>query len=221
MSQFDNEATMKKMGTVRSNESMERIKRSFMELERIDLERNVMSESEFEPFVPLYQNHDDIDTNPKKARTLIALSQQLRDKVNIYKPIVIVQDYNREEIITVLPPIENQVKMYGTDVARSLGDFSKEITSDRPDIAYSAQAKLALSIMNAQKFNVETVVALKDKTLIKSIQALQKLNPKHPIVEALVKKEREASLHASKESQKQNEQSQIDFSFEEEEGDVI
>lgn len=75
--------------------------------------------------------------------------------------------------------------------------------------------------MNAQKFNVETVVALKDKTLIKSIQALQKLNPKHPIVEALVKKEREASLHASKESQKQNEQSQIDFSFEEEEGDVI
>lgn len=221
MSQFDNEATMKKMGTERSNESMERIKRSFMELERIDLERNVMSESEFEPFVPLYQNHDDIDTNPKKARTLIALSQQLRDKVNIYKPIVIVQDYNREEIITVLPPIENQVKMYGTDVARSLGDFSKEITSDRPDIAYSAQAKLALSIMNAQKFNVETVVALKDKTLIKSIQALQKLNPKHPIVEALVKKEREASLHASKESQKQNEQSQIDFSFEEEEGDVI
>nr|DAK10437.1 MAG TPA: hypothetical protein [Bacteriophage sp.] len=221
MSQFDNEATMKKMGTEKSNESMERIKRSFMELERIDLERNVMSESEFEPFVPLYQNHDDIDTNPKKARTLIALSQQLRDKVNIYKPIVIVQDYNREEIITVLPPIENQVKMYGTDVARSLGDFSKEITSDRPDIAYSAQAKLALSIMNAQKFNVETVVALKDKTLIKSIQALQKLNPKHPIVEALVKKEREASLHASKESQKQNEQSQIDFSFEEEEGDVI
>ena len=221
MSQFDNEATMKKMGTEKSNESMERIKRSFMELERIDLERNVMSESEFEPFVPLYQNHDDIDTNPKKARTLIALSQQLRDKVNIYKPIVIVQDYNREEIITVLPPIENQVKMYGTDVARSLGDFSKEITSDHPDIAYSAQAKLALSIMNAQKFNVETVVALKDKTLIKSIQALQKLNPKHPIVEALVKKEREASLHASKESQKQNEQSQIDFSFEEEEGDVI
>ncbi len=221
MSQFDNEATMKKMGTEKSNENMERIKRSFMELERIDLERNVMSESEFEPFVPLYQNHDDIDTNPKKARTLIALSQQLRDKVNIYKPIVIVQDYNREEIITVLPPIENQVKMYGTDVARSLGDFSKEITSDRPDIAYSAQAKLALSIMNAQKFNVETVVALKDKTLIKSIQALQKLNPKHPIVEALVKKEREASLHASKESQKQNEQSQIDFSFEEEEGDVI
>lgn len=221
MSQFDNEATMKKMGTEKSNENMERIKRSFMELERIDLERNVMSESEFEPFVPLYQNHDDIDTNPKKARTLIALSQQLRDKVNIYKPIVIVQDYNREEIITVLPPIENQVKMYGTDVARSLGDFSKEITSDRPDIAYSAQAKLALSIMNAQKFNVETVVALKDKTLIKSIQALQKLNPKHPIVEALVKKEREASLHASKESQKQNEQSQIDFSFEEEEGNVI
>jgi len=221
MSQFDNEATMKKMGTEKSNENMERIKRSFMELERIDLERNVMSESEFEPFVPLYQNHDDIDTNPKKARTLIALSQQLRDKVNIYKPIVIVQDYNREEMITVLPPIENQVKMYGTDVARSLGDFSKEITSDRPDIAYSAQAKLALSIMNAQKFNVETVVALKDKTLIKSIQALQKLNPKHPIVEALVKKEREASLHASKESQKQNEQSQIDFSFEEEEGDVI
>ena len=221
MSQFDNEATMKKMGTEKSNENMERIKRSFMELERIDLERNVMSESEFEPFVPLYQNHDDIDTNPKKARTLIALSQQLRDKVNIYKPIVIVQDYNREEVITVLPPIENQVKMYGTDVARSLGDFSKEITSDRPDIAYSAQAKLALSIMNAQKFNVETVVALKDKTLIKSIQALQKLNPKHPIVEALVKKEREASLHASKESQKQNEQSQIDFSFEEEEGDVI
>lgn len=211
MSQFDNEATMKKMGTEKSNENMERIKRSFMELERIDLERNVMSESEFEPFVPLYQNHDDIDTNPKKARTLIALSQQLRDKVNIYKPIVIVQDYNREEIITVLPPIENQVKMYGTDVARSLGDFSKEITSDRPDIAYSAQAKLALSIMNAQKFNVETVVALKDKTLIKSIQALQKLNPKHPIVEALVKKEREASLHASKESQKQNEQSQIVF----------
>ena len=221
MSQFDNEATMKKMGTEKSNENMERIKRSFMELERIDLERNVMSESEFEPFVPLYQNHDDIDTNPKKARTLIALSQQLRDKVNIYKPIVIVQDYNREEIITVLPPIDNQVKMNGTDVARSLGDFSKEITSDRPDIAYSAQAKLALSIMNAQKFNVETVVALKDKTLIKSIQALQKLNPKHPIVEALVKKEREASLHASKESQKQNEQSQIDFSFEEEEGDVI
>ena len=221
MSQFDNEATMKKMGTEKSNENMERIKRSFMELERIDLERNVMSESEFEPFVPLYQNHDDIDTNPKKARTLIALSQQLRDKVNIYKPIVIVQDYNREEIITVLPPIENQVKMYGTDVARRLGDFSKEITSDRPDIAYSAQAKLALSIMNAQKFNVETVVALKDKTLIKSIQALQKWNPKHPIVEALVKKEREASLHASKESQKQNEQSQIDFSFEEEEGDVI
>lgn len=127
MSQFDNEATMKKMGTEKSNENMERIKRSFMELERIDLERNVMSESEFEPFVPLYQNHDDIDTNPKKARTLIALSQQLRDKVNIYKPIVIVQDYNREEIITVLPPIENQVKMYGTDVARSLGDFSKEI----------------------------------------------------------------------------------------------
>lgn len=176
------------MKTEKVDESAERIKRSFMELERIDLERNVMSESEFEPFVPLYQNHNDIDTNPRKARTLIVLSQELRDKVNIYKPIVIVQDYNREEIIAVLPPIENQVKMYGTEVAKSLGDFSKEITSDRPDIAYNAQAKLALSIMNAQEFNVEKVAALKDKTLIKSIQALQKLNPKHPVVEALVKK---------------------------------
>lgn len=188
MSQFNSEAMLKKMKTEKVDESAERIKRSFMELERIDLERNVMSESEFEPFVPLYQNHSDIDTNPRKARTLIVLSQELRDKVNIYKPIVIVQDYNREEIIAVLPPIENQVKMYGTEVAKSLGDFSKEITSDRPDIAYNAQAKLALSIMNAQEFNVEKVAALKDKTLIKSIQALQKLNPKHPVVEALVKK---------------------------------
>lgn len=221
MSQFNSEAMLKKMKTEKVDESAERIKRSFMELERIDLERNVMSESEFEPFVPLYQNHSDIDTNPRKARTLIVLSQELRDKVNIYKPIVIVQDYNREEIIAVLPPIENQVKMYGTEVAKSLGDFSKEITSDRPDIAYSAQAKLALSIMNAQDFNVEKVAALKDKTLVKSIQALQKLNPKHPIIEALVKKEREASLHVNKESQKQNEQSQITFAFDEEEGDVI
>lgn len=129
---------MSQFNTEKTDDSAERIKRSFMELERIDLERNVMSESEFESFVPLYQNHDDIDTNPKKARTLIALSQELRDKVNIYKPIVIVQDYDRKEIITVLPPIENQVKMYGTEVAKSLGDFSKEITSDRPDIAYSA-----------------------------------------------------------------------------------
>ena len=212
---------MSQFNTEKTDDSAERIKRSFMELERIDLERNVMSESEFESFVPLYQNHDDIDTNPKKARTLIALSQELRDKVNIYKPIVIVQDYDRKEIIAVLPPIENQVKMYGTEVAKSLGDFSKEITSDRPDIAYSAQAKLALSIMNAQDFNVEKVAALKDKTLVKSIQALQKLNPKHPIIEALVKKEREASLHVNKESQKQNEQSQITFAFDEEEGDVI
>ena len=75
--------------------------------------------------------------------------------------------------------------------------------------------------MNAQEFNVEKVAALKDKTLIKSIQALQKLNTKHPVVEALVKKEREASLHVDKETQKQNEQSQITFSFDEEEGDLI
>lgn len=221
MSQFNNENMLRKMKTERSSESTERIKRSYEELERIDLKRNVMSESEFKPFVPLYQNHDDIDTNPKKARTLIALSQELRDRVNIYKPIVLVQDYNRDEIITVLPPIENQVKMYGTEVAKSLGDFSKEITSDRPDIAYGAQAKLTLSIMDAQGFDVEKVAALKDKTLVKSIQALQKLNPKHPIIEALVKKEKEALSNAGKEQQKQNEKSRITFSFDDEEGDVI
>lgn len=212
---------MSQLNSEKIDDNAERIKKSFMELERIDSERNVMSESEFEHFVPLYQNHDDIDTNLNKSRTLSALSQELRDKINIYKPIVIVNDHDDREIIAVLPPIENQVKMYSTEVAKSLGDFSKEITSDRPDIAYSAQAKLALSIMNAQDFNVEKVAALKDKTLVKSIQALQRLNPKHPIIEALVKKERDTPLHADKESQKQNKQSQITFAFDEEEGDVI
>ena len=47
MSQFNSEAMLKKMKTEKVDESAERIKRSFMELERIDLERNVMSESEF------------------------------------------------------------------------------------------------------------------------------------------------------------------------------
>lgn len=74
---------------------------------------NILTESEFEKFKPLYQKEfrkSNDEYTPDQLEFIQNLSKEFTQKINLYRPIHIVADYDKNKVLYVLPAIFQTVR---------------------------------------------------------------------------------------------------------------
>lgn len=151
----------------------------YAELERIDAPRRKITLSEFVEFLPLYQKLPDNQIplpGSEEAMRLHRLSQKFAERVNVNKPLELVDDATGE-VIVELPAHWATTKLLTQSEIRRNENFSLEANHDFPGVAEQAHKKLQAGFIISQALESGKLNQIRKSELIKELKVLQVLNP--------------------------------------------
>lgn len=149
------------------------------ELLQIDAKKQVISVSEFKKFLPLFQAFPDgkiPSTGSEDDMMYRQLSHEYSLRINIKKPVNLVDDATGEVIVT-LPPLFSETKLMTTDQIRKNENFHHEATHDFPGAAERAHKKLQAGFIISQEMSLDEIQAVRKAELHQELNVLKKVNP--------------------------------------------
>ena len=93
-------------------------------------QRNIITESEFSRFLPLYQNKNIDPSNPEDRERLVELQQLSKDffdRVNPYEEITVVDNFDHTKVIAVFPKIYMKFNTIKSESAISEFDIKTNV----------------------------------------------------------------------------------------------
>lgn len=155
--------------------------------------RNTIPLGEFEKFLPLYKKSELVTTNrfSQELKEYNMLSDEFEFRFDLTKPIKIVDNFNRDEVLCVLPPVRGEFKAIGSEYIEIFDRFKSRSDSDRPDYSAPATMDMINALIKSQKLSVESIGKAKAATMKMEVEALQKVNPDNPILQLFKKPEPE------------------------------
>lgn len=151
----------------------------YKELERVDAPRRKITLSEFVEFLPLYQKLPD-DQIPvpgsEEAIRLHRLSQKFAERVNVNKPLELIDDQTGETIVE-LPAHWATTKLLTQNEIRRNENFNIEAGHDFPGVAEKAHKKLQAGFVISQALESDKLNQIRKSELIKELKVLKVLNP--------------------------------------------
>lgn len=149
------------------------------ELMQIDSKKQTISVSEFRKFLPLFQtfpNGKIPSTGSEDDMNYRQLSHEYSLRINIKKPVNLVDDSTGEVIVT-LPPLFSETKLMSTDQIRKNENFHHEASHDFPGAADRAHKKLQAGFIISQEMSLDEIQAVRKAELHQELNVLRKLNP--------------------------------------------
>lgn len=151
----------------------------YAELERVDAPRRKITLSEFVEFLPLYQRLPD-DQIPvpgsEEAMRLHRLSQKFAERVNVSRPLELIDDATGETIVE-LPAHWATTKLLTQSEIRRNENFSIESSHDFPGVAENAHKKLQAGFIISQALESSKLNKIRKAELVKELKVLKVLNP--------------------------------------------
>lgn len=140
--------------------------------ERINKDKNVLTEKEFEKFIPLYQQRSN-DLNPygEEYHWYRNLSNEFISRIDPYEAIIVKNPTGGEDM--VLPPVLRRINTLQNEDALVVTELSERLTSGRPDYEASAMSNFCNTLEKSQKFTPEQVIEERKKILAAEQKALR------------------------------------------------
>ncbi len=162
--------------TDRENQEFEAM---YNALEQIDVPRRKIMLSEFIEFLPLYQQLPDGKVpmpGSEEAIQLHRLSQKFSQRVNVRKPLELIDDATGE-VIVELPAHWTTTKLLTQTEIKKNENFNLEASHDFPGVADKAHQRLQASFIISQALESSALTEIRKSELRKELQVLQVLNP--------------------------------------------
>lgn len=155
------------------------------QLLKIEEKMNRISLSEFTEYLPLYQTqpNEDDENYISHLQLCTELSAKLKNRINVFADIHIVDDNDPTKIIAVLPKIYVPLVPIHKDHAKVCSTFDTVLlhASERKDLRTLVTEELMAAIASSQELTKEKVNNIVAETTEKAIKAMQALTGKSPM----------------------------------------